>query len=165
MRVRCWNEQHRTHRSLYDAVGDRPESKTREADRLMGAEHDEIRGVSSCVQQNHAPQCRPVERGPSLERSGLRHVYAVPPGPTPVPWRPNCSVVLRHRVHKDELCPVTHAHGESLLKGRRGRSRCIDCAQNPKRVSTVLLLRRDARSGHDPAHCSAVDYKCKPNSE
>ena len=49
-----WNEQHGTLRSLYDAVGDRLESKTGEAHRLMGAEHDQIRGVSSCVQQNHA---------------------------------------------------------------------------------------------------------------
>ena len=54
MCVRCWNEQRRTPRSRHDAIGDRPESETRKADRLMGAEDDEIRGVSSCVQQNHA---------------------------------------------------------------------------------------------------------------
>ena len=36
----------------FDAIPRQP--NTREAHRLMGAEHDEIRGMSSCVEQNHA---------------------------------------------------------------------------------------------------------------
>ena len=133
-------------RSLHDAIGDRPESETCEAHRLMGAEHNEIRGVSSCVQQNHARERRHVERGPSPGRSGLRRVHAAPPGPTPVPRLANCRPVLGHRVHEDELCAATCAHGKSLLKGCRGRSRCINCAQNPKRVLHCIApsKRREA---------------------
>jgi hypothetical protein len=47
---------------------------------------------------------------------------------------PTVSPILRHRVHEDELCPATHAHGNCLLKNRRGWSRCIKRAQNAKRV-------------------------------
>ena len=117
--VRCWNEQHRTGGAPYDAIRDGPESKASEADRLVRTQHDQVRCAASRVAEPRLPS-GPVECEPSLERSMLLRAHAVPPGRHPFTASPTVRRVL-DGVHHDELCSALNTHGESLLKGCRGR--------------------------------------------